>query len=196
MRPARCCCISLYRLQAGWMLYYCRQYHSRNRARRDVLRTDVTDDAFRQFMNDCLSQYEGDDRLFENFHIENDLISRRVDYKNKVLREGKAQPFDTLVSSTYFDGSHIEVSWIENVRPAHSFKQYSTCSSNSLSLSLSLYIYIYIYIYMYIWFDGCRRHFERIGYRPIMLAYYIANVSINILYISCDKFGASITRHV
>jgi len=68
----------------------------------------VTDQALRKLTNESLSQYEGDDRLFENYHIENGLITRRVEYKNIVRREGKAQPFDTPVSSLYFDGKPVE----------------------------------------------------------------------------------------
>jgi len=69
---------------------------------------DITDQALRQLTNESLSQYEGDDRLFEHYHIENGLISRRVEYKNQVRREGKGQPFDTPVSSLYFDGKPVE----------------------------------------------------------------------------------------
>lgn len=68
----------------------------------------ITDQAFRQRVNESLSQYEGDDRLFENYVIENDTVTRRVEYKGQVMREGKGQPFDTIVSSLYFDGRPVE----------------------------------------------------------------------------------------
>jgi len=68
----------------------------------------ILDKDFREYINGSLRQYEGDDRLFENFLIENDKITRCVEYQGKTVREGKAQPFDQIVDSIYFDGQPIQ----------------------------------------------------------------------------------------
>ena len=71
----------------------------------------ITDKQLLDRIDESLSTFYGDDRLCENFYIDNEAgrISRSVTYKGDSVREGNAQPFDKIVDSLYFDGRPVKV---------------------------------------------------------------------------------------